>query len=155
MNRFIPLTACALAALWIQVGQAAVTEVENEQEPTNHPYQVYSSASCTLAGVCAVEFPAISTGRTLVTHASCRFSMSTTGYVSNAFLNAGPTEPIDNVPFNNLPLFSFSSKGGTTNYGINTATYFFFEKGDTPAIAIVTGDAPAGTVFCTLNGYYH
>lgn len=81
--------------------------------------------------------------------------MATTGYVSYAFLNVGPTEPISNVPFNNLPLFSFSSKGGITNYGINTTTYFFFDTGETPAIAIVTSDAPAGTVFCTLNGYYH
>jgi hypothetical protein len=77
--------------------------------------------------------------------------MATTGYVSYAFLNVGPTEPISNVPFNNLPLFSFSSKGGITNYGINTTTYFFFDTGEMPAIAIVTADAPAGTVFCTLN----
>jgi hypothetical protein len=155
MSRFIPLIACAVAALWIQVGRAAVTEVANEQEPTRHPYQVFSSASCTLAGVCAVEFPAITTGRTLVMHASCRFSMSTAGYVSYAFLNVGPAEPIENVPSNNLPLFSFSSKSGSTSYGINTATYFFFETGETPAIAIETADAAAGTVFCTLNGYYY
>jgi len=155
MNRLIPLIACAIVALLSQAGRAAVTEVESEQEPTGHPYQVYSSASCTLAGVCAVEFPAIATGRTLVTHASCRFSMSTAGYVTYAFLNAGPTEPVDNVPFNNLPLFSFSSKAGITNYGINTTTYFFFDAGETPAIAIGTDGAPAGTVFCTLNGYYH
>jgi hypothetical protein len=155
MSRFIPLIACAIAALWIQVGQAAVTEVTNEQEPTRHPYQVYSSASCTLPGVCAVEFPAITTGRTLVTHASCRFSMSNAGYISYAMLNVGPVEPISNIPFNNLPLFSFSSKSGTTSYGINATTYFFFETGEAPGIAIVTGDAAAGTVFCTLDGYYY
>jgi hypothetical protein len=154
MSRFIPLMACAIAALWLQVGRAAVTEVENEQEPTRHPYQVFSSASCTLPGVCAVEFPAITTGRTLVTHASCRFNMSTAGYVSYAFLNVGPVEPIGNVPFNNLPLFSFSSKGGSTSYGINATTYFFLETGETPAIAIETADAAAGAVLCTLNGYY-
>jgi hypothetical protein len=155
MRRSIPLIVCAIAVLWIQAGRAAVTEVENEQEPTRHPYQIFSSASCTLPGVCAVEFPAITTGRTLVTRASCRFSMSTTGYISYAFLNTGPVEPIGNVPFNNLPLFSFSSKGGTTSYGINTTTYFFFETGDTPAIAIETVDAAAGSVLCTLNGYYY
>jgi hypothetical protein len=80
--------------------------------------------------------------------------MSTTGYISYAFLNVGPVEPIGNVPFNNLPLFSFSSQGGTTSYGINTTTYFFFETGDTPAIAIETANAAAGTVLCTLDGYY-
>jgi hypothetical protein len=52
MRRFIPLIACAIAVLWIQAGRAAVTEVENEQEPTRHPYQIFSSASCTLPGVC-------------------------------------------------------------------------------------------------------
>jgi len=155
MRRFIPLIACAIAVLSTQAGRAAVTEVENEQEPTRHPYQVFSSASCTLPGVCAVEFPAITTGRTLVTHVSCRFNMSTTGYISYAFLNAGPEEPIGNVPFNNLPLFSFSSKGGSTSYGINTTTYFFFQMGETPAIAIETADAAAGAVLCTLNGYYN
>jgi hypothetical protein len=154
MRRSIPLIACALAALWIQVGRAAVTEVENEQEPTRHPYQVFSSASCTLPGVCAVEFPAITTGRTLVTHVSCRFNMSTAGYISYAFLNVGPVEPIGNVPFNNLPLFSFSSQGGTTSYGINATTYFFVETGNIPAIAIETSNAAAGTVLCTLDGYY-
>ena len=81
--------------------------------------------------------------------------MSTTGNVSYAFLNAGPVEPISNVPFNNLPLFSFSSKGGSTSYGINTTTYFFFETGEIPAVAIETSDAAAGAVFCTLNGYYY
>jgi hypothetical protein len=155
MRRSIPLIACAIAVLWIQGSRAAVTEVENEQEPTRHPYQVFSSASCTLPGVCAVEFPAITTGRTLVTHASCRFSMSSTGSISYAFLNTGPAEPIGDVPFNNLPLFSFSSKSGTTSYGINSTTYFFFETGQTPAIAIETADAAVGTVLCTLNGYYY
>jgi hypothetical protein len=81
--------------------------------------------------------------------------MSTTGSISYAFLNTGPVEPIGNVAFNNLPLFSFSSKGGTTSYCINTTAYFFFDTGDTPAIAIETVDAAAGTVLCTLNGYYY
>jgi hypothetical protein len=81
--------------------------------------------------------------------------MSTAGYVSYAMLNAGPVEPATYAPFNNLPLFSFASKGGNTNYGINTTTYFFFETGDTPAVAIETSEAAAGTVLCTLNGYYY
>jgi hypothetical protein len=63
--------------------------------------------------------------------------------------------PLQPAALNNLPLFSFSSKGGTTSYGINSTTYFFFETGQTPAIAIETADAAVGTVLCTLNGYYH
>lgn len=148
------LIACVIAALWNQVGWAEVTEVENEQEPTRHPYQVFSSASCTLPGVCAVEFPAIATGRTLVTHVSCRFSMSTSGIISYAFLNVGPVEPIGSQPFNNLPVFAFSSTAGTTSFGINTTSYFFYETGQVPAVAIETSGASVGTVLCTLNGYY-
>jgi hypothetical protein len=39
MRRSIPFIACAMTVLLIQSGRAAVTEVENEQEPTRHPYQ--------------------------------------------------------------------------------------------------------------------
>jgi hypothetical protein len=156
MNRLLPLAAVAIAVLSSQAGHAAVTEIENIQEPTRHPYQAYATASCTLPGVCAVEFPSITTGRTLVTRASCGFSMSTTdGYVSYAVLNAGPVEPIAGVPFNTLQLFQFSSKDGTTNFGINTETYLFFDTGETPAIALGTSGAAAGRVVCTLSGYYY
>jgi len=156
MNRLPCLLAIAMAAFAAQAARAQVTEVTNEQEPTRHPYQAYSSSNCTYPGVCAVEFPAITTGRTLVTHASCGFSLATTyGYVGYAVLNAGPVEPIGGVPFNNLQLFTFSSKDGVTNYGINTPTYLFFETGQTPTIALGTSGAAAGNVVCTLTGYYY
>jgi hypothetical protein len=156
MNRLPSLIALAITVLSAQAGRAAVTEVESIQEPTRHPYQAYASSNCAFAGVCAVAFPTITTDRTLVTHASCGFSMSTTsGYVGYAVLNAGPVEPISGVPFNNLQLFSFSSKDGITNYGINTETYLFFETGETPTIAVGTSEAAAGRVVCTLSGYYY
>jgi hypothetical protein len=154
MSRPISLVFVAIAALYAQAGRAAATEVENVTDPTWHPYQVYSSASCTTPGVCAVEFPAITTTRTLVTHVSCRFTMSTTyGYVVYAELNAGVVQPVAGA-FNNLPLFTFSSKEGTSYFGINAETYFFYETGDTPAVVIEALDAAPGKVICTLDGYY-
>jgi nitrous oxide reductase accessory protein NosL len=59
MSRLIALIACTVAALWIHVARAAVSEVENDQEPIRLPYQVFSFSSCTLSGMCAVEFPAV------------------------------------------------------------------------------------------------
>jgi hypothetical protein len=155
MNRFPSLIALAILVLSTQAGRAAVTEVENQQEPTRHPYQAFATANCGLPGVCAVAFSPITTDRTLITHVSCGFSMSTTyGYVTYAFLNAGPVEPVTGIPFNNLQLFTFSSKEGVTNYGINTETYLFFESGDTPTVALGTSEAAAGRVVCTVSGYY-
>ena len=154
MNRLVFLTVFAISALCAQAGHAAATEVENITDPTWHPYQVYASTNCASAGACTVEFPAITTTRTLVTHASCRFSMSTAyGYVNYAELNHGPVEPLANA-FNNLPLFTFSSKDSVASYGINTETYLFFDNGTVPAIVIYTSDANAGGVSCTLTGYY-
>jgi hypothetical protein len=154
MNRLVSLIAFAIAAFCAQAGHAAATEVSDITDATWHPYQVYATANCPYGGTCEVEFPAITTTRTLVTHASCRFSMSTTyGYVVYAELNTGPVEPISGA-FNNLPLFSFSSKEGVTNFGINAETYLFFENGSVPAIVIETSGANAGGAVCTLTGYY-
>jgi hypothetical protein len=155
MGRLISLLFVAIAACCAQAAHAAATEVENISDPTWQPYQVYGSTNCTLPGVCALPFPAITTNRTLVTHVSCRFSMSTTyGYVVYAELNVGPVEPLAG-PFNNLPLFTFSSsKGGVTLFGINAETYFFFATGDVPTVVIEASEAAPGNVICTLDGYY-
>ncbi len=115
MSRFMPLMPARSQLFGLKWSWAPSLRSKASKSRQVIRIRSFSSASCTLPGVCAVEFPAISTGRTLVTHASCRFSMATTGYVSYAFLNVGPAEPISNVPFNNLPPFSFSSKGGITN----------------------------------------
>jgi|ERR1700683_2286538 len=136
MNRLSSLIALAIVVLSTQAGRAAVTEVENQQEPTRHPYQAFATANCGLPGVCAVAFSPITTDRTLITHVSCA------------------VEPVTGIPFNNLQLFTFSSKEGVTNYGINTETYLFFETGDTPTVALGTSEAAAGRVVCTVSGYY-
>ena len=155
MNKLMAIVTLAITALAAQAGHAAATLIENEQEPTRHPYQVFAQATCGFPGVCGVEFPTITTARTLVTHASCGFTLPTGGYVAYAFLNKGPEVPISNIPGNYLPPFVFSTYDGVINIGINAETYLFFETGDVPAISVVTANTAPSTIFCTLTGYYY
>jgi hypothetical protein len=155
MNRLSALVACAAAVLLAQGAHAAATEVDNLTDPIYHPYQAYASATCTLEGVCPVQFPAITSAVTLITHVSCTLQSTKTNIVAYAALNQGPEEPASG-PFNVLPVFQFASVGGGTSLGINAQTYMFFTSGQTPDVVFQLENAlPFGAVACTLSGYSH
>ncbi|MGC2170689.1 MAG: hypothetical protein WA555_12910 [Candidatus Sulfotelmatobacter sp.] len=130
------------------------TSVQNVSDPTNHPYQEFASTSCTGLGLCAVQFPAITTDRTLILHASCSFELptgtSTAGSIGGAYL----VHPNSN-PYNALQAFVYTNSGGVTNFGINSETYLFFTKGQIPEIDVFGNNAPVVDLSCTLSGYYY
>jgi len=126
------------------------TQVVNVNDPTLHPYQEYASTSCTEAGDCAILFPAITTGRTLVQHASCDITLPTSSSVTIAYL----VIQLQN-PRNVLPVFTISALGGTSLLGMNADTFLFFTKGQQPRIDVYTTGGGVALLECTVSGYYN
>jgi hypothetical protein len=118
--------------------------------PVAHPYQENSTSSCSLAGDCAVVFPAITTaGNTVIQHAACTFSLAVGGVILFANLTSQTYGP-----GNAMPIFVYSTSGGTTNYGISSETYLFYAKGTQPRIDVFSNGAGVQNLNCTVSGYF-
>src|SRR5277367_1977704 len=109
---------------------APASVVVNQNDPTRHVYQWTSGNSCEPEG-CAIAFPAITTGRTIIKHVSCSFNLATSGIVFYASLTDNINGHGDS---NYLPLFTYGTWNNSLYYGINADTYLSYAKGQTPVI---------------------
>jgi len=146
MRRTAPLAAVAFTVASAAHGAPAL--VENIDEPTRHPYQQTGANNCSLAGDCEVAFPAVTAGETLLLHASCSFSMASTGAITSAILSSSFGGPADA-----LPVFTYGTFDGVTNYVINASTYLFSAKGDQPRLDVFAASMPVQGLVCTISGY--
>ena len=147
MRRLFSVTAFALL-LTSTVNATSPTPVVNVNDPTLHPYQVTALTSCTVAGNCALVFPAITTTRTLILRASCFVSLPTSTTIASANVP-------NNLTINLLPIFMYSSFNGVARVGINSDTYLFYTKGQQPRVDVFADTAPVGSLRCTLTGYHN
>lgn len=144
------LSILAIAVLWTLTAHATTpTQVQNVDDPTVHPYQ-FAQANCSTAGACTIFFPAITTGRTLVQHVSCFFSLPTGSSINSAYLYSQVVNPR-----NFLQVFTYGSSGGFTSLGINAETYLFFGKGDQPIVVAESSIGAVTDLACTVSGYYN
>lgn len=143
------LVVLAPFLFWVAGASAATTDVENVLDPTLHPYQEFESTNCTVAGDCAIVFPAVASTRVLVRHASCSFALAQGTTFAYAILGVQ-----DGNPRNDLYVFTNSSSNGYTSYGINADTYLFYDKGQQPRIDVFGNTAAIQGLLCTISGYY-
>jgi hypothetical protein len=132
---------------------APATVVVNQNDPTRHVYQWYTATNCNPEG-CALAFPAITTGRTIIKHVSCTFNMATSGILFRVSLTEninGFTGDINNF----LPVFPYGTWNNATYYGINADTYLSFTKGQTPVVYLYSLYAGPQGFSCTLTGYFN
>jgi hypothetical protein len=153
MNRWFAILA--FAVLLASIGRSATstppTQVVNVDDPTRHPYQEFADTSCTGPGDCFLPFPAITTGRTVIQHASCLFNLTAGVAVLSASLS-GP----DSNARNFLPVFVYGNSGGVAYQGINADTYLFYTVGQQPRIDVFSNTGGAVTnLQCNLTGYYN
>ena len=129
------------------------TVVINQNDPTRHAYQWQLGTNCDPEG-CAIPFPAITTGRTIIKHVSCTFHMATGGvlfYVSLTDNIRGYEGDFQNY----LPIFPYTTYANATYYGINADTYLSFTKGQTPVVYLYSLYEGPQAFVCTLTGYFN
>jgi hypothetical protein len=145
------LSAIVFAILLASTGSAtAPTTVVNANDPTRHPYQQVGGDSCAAAGDCAIDFPAITAGETIIQHVSCTFQVPTGSSIAWIALGS-----VGYAQFNYLPVFSYGNYADTTTYGINTDTYLLYTKGQMPRMNVDTNTGAVTEYGCTLTGYYN
>jgi hypothetical protein len=131
---------------------ADAIDVRNVADPARHPYQQTASLNCaTSAGGCAVVFPAITTARTVVLHASCAMELVDSNLIAYVSLSDSTLQ----IP-SYLPITRYDDVvGGESFYTISGDPYAFFETGQQPTIDVATRGPSNGTsITCTLAGYY-
>lgn len=150
MRKTLPLIGLAILSASI-ASLAGATESENVTDPITHPYQqsAYTSCASFAGGDCAIVFPAITTGRTLLLRASCTFSLAPGGKVewTSVSQQGGSVS-------NALQIITYATVDGVTTYGINAETYLFYDTGQQPRIDVYTSGGAVQTLNCTLTGYY-
>ena len=148
MHKLLPVVA--LTVLVPTAAWATVTEVQNTDDPTKHPFQqsVFQGSSCDAPGPCNLNFPAIATGTTLVQHFSCSFNMQTGG----AVLEAGIFDA--EYDGNYIPVTLVGTWEGVEYYSFNADSYLFLKKGDALSVMVDTAGEAIGGFACTASGYY-
>jgi hypothetical protein len=148
-------TIAATAVLICSTGYSAASvasatiQVNNVNDPVNHPYsQTASNYNCA-ASFCVVTFPATTANETLIQHVSCSY------YQPNG-VTTTYTELVDpqsgDATF--LPVASLASDGYGAYQVINDSTYLFAKTGD----QLEAGVNTSGTVqyfYCTISGYHN
>ena len=142
----------SLASAQKKTAGTSASVVVNQNDPTRHVYQWTSGNSCDPEG-CAISFPAITTGRTIIKHVSCSFNLSTSGILFYVSL----TDDVNGhgSGSNYLPLFTYGTWNNSLYYGINADTYLSFTKGQTPVIYVYSLYAGPQYFGCTLTGYFN
>lgn len=148
MRRFI------LANMFLSAGIALATMAPAPAaasfNPLSQAYQQSQSASgCTNPGDCAIVFAAVPS-KTIVTHVSCIFFLTSDGVVVNALL----TEQNAGGQHNSLQTYAFETSSGDTNYGINSETYLIFTKDQEPRIDVYSSGEPVQFLNCTISGFH-
>jgi hypothetical protein len=87
----IALFASTILTSGMAVAADAI-DVRNVADPVRHPYQQTAVGNCVTPNPngCLVVFPAITTARTLVLHASCSTSLTDPAIVTEVFLSDSP-----------------------------------------------------------------
>lgn len=130
---------------------AAVRDVNNVNDPINHPYREYVlQNNCTVQGDCALTFSATTASETLIAHVSCVYILASGGTTLYAVL-ANP----GNNDANFLPVNAYASNGGAAYRSMNESTYLFFQNGQTPRIDVFSNGAPVQDLQCTISGYHN
>jgi hypothetical protein len=148
------LVASAILTSGMAVAADAI-DVKNVADPGRHPYQQTASLQCSSSPTpCLLVFPAITTARTVVLHASCYIGHVTSQIISFVSLSDSTLQIPSYLPITQAP----DSSGGSSGESFNTAVgdpYAFFETGQQPTINVsVLGPQSAVGVQCTLSGYY-
>jgi hypothetical protein len=141
----------ASAIMMSSVARADAIDVKNVADPVRHPYQQTSSIQCQPSPQsCLVVFPAITTARTVVLHASCFIS----AVDSQAIWFVSMTDSTLQIP-SYLPINKNADIDRESFYSAVSDPYAFFETGQQPTIQVfVVGPPSAVGVSCTVAGYY-
>ncbi len=142
----------ASAIMMSSVARADAIDVKNVADPVRHPYQQTASLNCSSSpALCLAVFPAITTPRTVVLHASCSISLVDSQKI--AFVSV--TDSTQIVPPSYLPITLNFDGGGEQYYTASGDAYSFFETGQQPAIQVFALGPPSAVgVSCTIAGYY-
>lgn len=111
------------------------------------PYQQFIQVfSCSY--YCQVNFPAV-TAETLISRVTCFFSVNNADGIEGAVASGGA------AAVNYLPIITYSTYNGSTNYAINAQTQMFLSSGQAPNVFV---QSDAGTIiinelYCSVSGY--
>lgn len=143
----------ASAIMMSSVARSDAIDVKNVADPVRHPYQQTSDGSCSSSpALCLLVFPAITTPRTVVLHASCSISLVDSQKITFVSVTDS-TQQI--VPPSYLPITLNFDEGGEQHYTASGDPYAFFETGQQPAIQVFAVGPPSAVgVSCTIAGYY-
>jgi hypothetical protein len=152
VNRHLVASLAAIAVLISGLATASdAIDVKNVADPGRHPYQQTVSAQCSSSPQpCLLVFPAITTARTVVLHASCWLVAVDSQFIWFVSLTDSKLQ----IP-SYLPINKNADTDGESFYTAVSDPYAFFETGQQPTIqAFIVGDPSAVGVNCTLTGYY-
>ena len=143
-----------VASAFLMSGVAAAADaidVRNVADPGRHLYQQTVSLQCSSSPQpCLLGFPAITTARTVILHASCWL----VAVDSQAFWYVSLSDSSLQIP-SYLPINKNADIDGESFYTAVSDPYASFETGQQPTIqVIIVGDPSAVGVNCTLTGYY-
>jgi hypothetical protein len=150
-NAFLTsVVATAIMASAVATAADAI-DVKNVADPVRHPYQQTANFNCGPQPIgCLLAFPAITTARTVVLHASCNISLVDSQIIVSVYLSDSTLQ----IP-SYLPITKFSDSGSESSYAAVSDPYAFFETGQQPTVNVsVAGPPSAVFVGCTLTGYY-
>jgi len=80
--------------------EATVTQVNNVNDPINHPYSQNVLTNCTSAGDCSIIFSATTASETLIAQVSCVYFLLSGGITIYALLSNPSTSDADYLPIN-------------------------------------------------------
>jgi hypothetical protein len=149
-HTLIALVASAILTSRMAAAGDAI-DVKNVADPGRHPYQQTATLQCSSSPQqCLMIFPAITTTRTVILHASCWISAVDSQFIF--FVSV--TDSTLQIP-SYLPITKNADAGGGSLYTAAGDPYAFFETGQQPAVQVfATGPPSAIGVNCTLTGYY-
>jgi hypothetical protein len=151
-NQSLMASVVASAILMSGVASASdVIDVKNVADPGRHPYQQTAAFNC-LPQSCSLVFPAITTARTVILHASCAIQLVTYQIIASVSLSDSTLQIPSFLP---ITKYADDSVGGESFYVAVSDPYAFFETGEKPTISVdARGGQSAVFVNCTLTGYY-
>ena len=142
----------ASAILMSGVAAAAdAIDVRNVADPGRHPYQQTAFLQCgSSPQPCLLAFPAITTARTVILHASGWVVAVDSQFIWYVSLSDSTLQ----IP-SYFPINKNADIDGESFYTAVSDPYAFFETGQQPTIQVVIVGPPSAVgVNCTLTGYY-
>jgi hypothetical protein len=142
--------ATALICMGNLSAEATVTQVNNVNDPVNHPFsQNTYNDGCTQQGDCVIYFSPTTATETVITHISCAYFLATGASTVYAELSNNSTGDA-----NFLPVNSYANYDGGANHSMNDNVYLFFQSGQTPRVDVFSSGGPVQNFQCTISGYH-